>query len=241
MPPLSSDDMRTSAYIDGELDDCERAAFVEELVRNPVRSREVAELGELNELVRLAFARVPGAPRDPFASAGLAHRGSSLRRVRRAALVIVVLLTTFGAGWLTSWSILSSRSESPRVATAKQGAAAPGMVLVLASADRAKADATLLRAHELLKRYRSDGPKVEVIVTGLAIKFLKRGDSRYGTAFAKLMEQYPDFRVVVCEATLQALSGGHKPMVLLKKVGRVPTAVQEVVKRLHQGWIYVEA
>lgn len=240
----ANDDIRTNAYVDRELDCYERAAFLEELVRNPVRSREVAELSELNELIRLAFDQVPGAPRNPFAEAPISLRAKGPWRGLRTGLLIVALLVTFGAGWLASWGVLSQRSASSAPAQARQAVharQAPGMVLVLASASRVKANATLHRARQLLERYSAHGRRIEVVVTGLAINFLRRGSSHESAAFTKLMRQYPDLKVVACEATLEALGGGHKRMLLLKRVDLVPTAVDEVVKRLQQGWIYVKA
>lgn len=244
MASLPNDDIRTNAYVDGELDRYERAVFLEELVRNPTRSREVAELAELNELMRLAFESVPGAPKSPFAARATVRRPGRVQRVLRAALGTIVLAATFGGGWLACRSELLR--ERPPVAAAQtglpvHGAQAPGMMLLLASPKREEVDATLLRAHQLLERYHDHGPTVEIVVTGLAVKFLKPGGSHYSKAIAKLMKRYPDLKVVACEATLQALNGNRGRILLLKRVDLVPTAVQEVVKRLEQGWVYVKA
>jgi len=100
---------------------------------------------------------------------------------------------------------------------------------------------TLERARELLERYRGSGLKVEVVVNGMALQFLRTDFFPYSDAFAQLMQRYPNLRVVACGATLQALDEQGRPLTLLKGVDVAHSAVQEVVKRLNEGWVYVEA
>jgi len=242
MSSPTHDDIRTNAYVDGELDPYERAALLEELVRNPERSREVAELGELNELVRLAFERVPDAPQgSPVAEPAL-RRVSGLRRTLGAALALALLISTFGAGWLAHGS--SSSRDYPLAAPremqlAAPSARAPGVVLLLASFKGEQLRSTLRRTRELLEGNRGSNRKVEVVVTGMAVKFLRRGFSPYNDEFTELMRRYPNLRIVACAASLQALSGNGRALRLIKEVNMAPTAVEEVVNRLHEGWVYI--
>lgn len=243
MSSPTHDDIRTNAYVDGELDPYERAALLEELVRNPERSREVAELGELNELVRLAFERVPDAPQEAAIAVPNIGRVSGVRRTLSAALALALLISTFGAGWLARGSSSSREyplAALPAVPLAASSPPAPGVLLLLASFNGEKLDSTLRRTRELLERNRGSNLKVEVVVTGMAVKYLRRGFSPYNDEFAELMRRYPSLRIVACAATLQALSENGRSLRLIKEVNMAPTAVEEVVNRLHEGWVYIE-
>ncbi|HUX24040.1 MAG TPA: hypothetical protein VMV87_05430 [Burkholderiales bacterium] len=250
MSSPTHDELRANAYIDGELDSYERAALLEELVRNPVRSREVAELAELKELVRLAFEQPPGAPRRTAAALRSAGR-TSLRRACGAALALMLIAASFGGGWLARGDgggrvHGDGGSLGQYLATlggVQLGApvSAPGVLLHLASFQGRDVNTTLERARELLERYRGSGLKVEVVVNGMALQFLRTDFFPYSDAFAQLMQRYPNLRVVACGATLQALDEQGRPLTLLKGVDVAHSAVQEVVKRLNEGWVYVEA
>lgn len=237
------DEIRANAYVDGELDAYERAKLLEALVRNPAYSREVAELGELKELVRLAFEHPPGAPRGTARAARRPAR-AGLRTTLCVATALTLLVGAFCAGWLTRGDGGSLERQLEAFGAVRLGApaaAAPGVLLHLASFHGKDVDATLRRTSELLERYRGSGLKVEVVVNGLALQFLRADFFPYSDQFARLMKRYPNLRIVACGATLQALGEEGQSLRLLKGVHIAPSAVQEVVKRLHQGWVYVEA
>ena len=238
------DDFRTNAYVDGELDAHERAVLLEELASDPARSREVAELGELKKLVRLAFERPPDAP--PGAAAGSPRSRATRAGLRRAlgcAFALTLIAAAFGAGWLAhSNGGLEQRLVAlGGVQLAARDVATPGVLLHLASFHGKDVEATLHRAQELLERYRSSGLKVEVVVNGMALQFLQSDFFPYSNKFAQLMRRYPNLRIVACAETLDALGEQGRSLSLLKGVNVAPSAVQEVVKRLREGWVYVEA
>ena len=101
--------------------------------------------------------------------------------------------------------------------------------------------ATLQRARELLDRYQGRGLKVELVVNGLALDFLTPSTAPYAQQFAKLMRRHPNLSVVACGLTLAALHDQGQLLPLLEGVRVAPSAVREVVKRLKEGWTYVES
>jgi intracellular sulfur oxidation DsrE/DsrF family protein len=237
------DEIRAHAYVDDELDPNERAELLEELVRNPVRSREVAELGELKELVRIAFERVPGMPLRPAAAPRRSAR-AGVQRALGGALAVMLLAAAFGAGWLAhggNGALEQHLAALGGVRLTASQAEVPGVLLHLVSFEGKDVNATLQRASDLLERYRSSGLKVEVVVNGMALQFLSADFFPYSDEFTRLMKRYPNLHIVACGATLNALGEQGQSLRLLKGVDVAPSAVQEVVKRLHQGWVYVEA
>lgn len=244
MPP-NHDEVRASAYVDGELDPYERAALLEELVRNPVRSREVAELAELKELVRLAFEDLPGAPRRAV-SFRRARGRTALRCALGGALAAVLLIVSFGAGWVARGGDARAQAQiaalgGVRLAAPAPGDQVPGVLLHLASFDSKDVNVTLQRTRELLQRYQGSGLHVELVVNGMALQFLRANFFPYSDEFARLMRRYPNLHIVACGATLQALHDDGDTLKLLKGVNVTSSAVEEVVKRLREGWVYVNA
>jgi intracellular sulfur oxidation DsrE/DsrF family protein len=243
MSSPTHDEIRAHAYVDDELDPDERAELLEELVRNPVRSREVAELGELKELVRIAFERLPGMPQRHAAAPRRSIR-AGVRRVLGGALAAMLLVAAFGAGWLAhagNGALDEHLAALGGVRLTASQAKVPGVLLHLVSFEGRDVNATLQRAGDLLERYRDSGLKVEVVVNGMALQFLSADFFPYSDEFAQLMKRYPNLRIVACGATLNALDTRGQSLRLLKGVDVAPSAVEEVVKRLHQGWVYVEA
>lgn len=238
----TQNEIRANAYVDGELDPYEEAALLEELARNPVRGREVAELTELKRLVRLAFHDIPDAPRQPAIPACPPSR-TGLRCALGGALAAALLLAAFGIGWVAHGSgILGQRLTAfGGTRLAAQTHETPGVLLHLASFHDKDVEATLRRTQELLERDRRSGLKVELIVSGLALQFLRSGFFPYSDEFAQLMDRYPNLRVVACGDTLDAFKEQGKSLRLLKGVNVAPSAVQEVVRRLREGWVYVDA
>lgn len=236
------DDIRAHAYVDGELDPAECAALLEELSRDPARGREVAGLFELKALMRHAFEDVPGLPPQPAVARRRPFR-SGLRCALGTAAALLLLVAAFAVGWAAHGRLAR---ESPAVALAglrlpKARGPSPGVLLHLASLRKSEVAATLRHARLLLDRYRGRGIRVEVVVNGMALEYLAARSSPYGRAFARLMERHPNLSVVACGVTLAALRNEGQLLPLLHGVRVAPSAVREVVKRLEQGWTYVQS
>ncbi len=242
MLPLQ-DEVRVNAYVDGELDVYERTALLEELARDPKRRNEAAEIGELKELVRAAFEHVPHVPNRPTRRSPQAV-GMGLRFALGAVAALMLIGLAFGVGWSVRGGgarLDQQLAALGGVRLAAPAIRAPGVLLHLESFRGQDADTTLQRARALLKRYRGSGLQVEVIVNGMALEFLKTGYFPYSHEFAKLMRAYPNLEVVACGGTLEALHEQGQRLSLLKGVRIAPSAVQEVVKRLEEGWVYVNS
>ncbi len=240
---LTPDDIRAHSYVDGELDPYERARLFEELLHSPERNREVAELGELKALVRLAFERPPAALHPPAVQTRGALR-TCLKYACAGALALMLLVCAFAAGWFArggGGALQERLAALGGVQIAGAAAHTPGVLLHLASFERKDASATLARARELLSRYRGRGLKVEVVINGTALEFLDAAASPYSHQFAWLMRRYPNLEVVACGLTLAALRKEGQLLPLPKGVRVAPSAVREVVRRLEEGWTYVES
>lgn len=230
------DDVRVDAYVDGELHPCEREAFLAELVQNPARQREIADVEKLKGLVRLAFENPPPAPSRPI-RASREGRGMWMRCAIAGGAALLLIGAGFGTGWLIRGQRMAT-SYGLRIA--EPTIQAPGVLLHLESIRGQDADAVLERTRAILNRYRGSDLHVELIVNGLALSLLKNGYFPYSREFARLMGAYPNLTVVACGESRSVLTADGQPLPLLKGVKVAPSAVDEVVKRLREGWVYVD-
>jgi intracellular sulfur oxidation DsrE/DsrF family protein len=82
---------------------------------------------------------------------------------------------------------------------------------------------------------------VEIIANRTGIELLDANTSPYAARLAMLHRQFPQLRIVACGQTLDRLRAKGKQFALLPGTEVAPSALDEVVKRLRDGWVYVRA
>jgi len=118
----------------------------------------------------------------------------------------------------------------------------PNRVLLhIASASDVKFAHTLDQATHLLSRYGNRGLVVEVVVNGGALALLQAGDNPYAKRVHTLLRQYPNLHIVACGTAIRYLKSQGFPIDLMHQVRVAPSAIEEIVKRLREGWVYVNA
>ena len=216
-----------NAFVDGQLDAADWTALVERMGADEALRRRVCELRTLKDMVRGAYAdaRPHGA-----ASAAADRRGWA--RVAGLALVFVL------AGWL-----VHDATDRGQGAAEKRALAAKGLVVHVASSRGEAVDTALQEVEDYLHDARAAGRKVRVEIvhnqTGLDI--LRAGKSAYSKRLERLREAYPNLTYIACRQTADRLREKGVRVKLLPGVHFAPTALDEIVKRMQQGWVYIRA
>ena len=234
------------AYLDDELAPADRYEMLQALQRDEALRRQLMELQRTKELVRLAFAEPP-APPQRQASLPL-RRGLRWRRATGIAAVLALMALSFALGRFSDQGapppLQATLSRMGAVGLEKTGFSPnPKRVLLhIASENNVTFAHTLGQARKLLADYGAQGLKVELVVNGGALNLLRAGDNPYAREIHALLKRYPNLHIVACGVGLNYLeSKSGFPIELMHQVRVAPSAVQEIVKRLRQGWVYVNA
>ena len=215
-----------NAFVDGQLDAADWTAMVERMGDDEALRRRVCELRTLKDMLKGAYADARPRRAAPPAN----HRGWA----RVAGLALVFAL----AGWL-----VHDATERGQAAAQRHGLAASGLVVHVASSRGERVDTALQEVEDYLRDARAAGRKVnvEIVANQSGIDILRADKSAYSKRLERLRAAYPNLTYIACHQTADRLRDGGAAVKLLPGVHYAPTALDEIVKRMQQGWVYIRA
>lgn len=231
------------AYIDNELAPSDRHELLQQILVDEELRERLCDLQRGKELVRQAFLEPPPPPRTQPSRTHFA----ALRRFGSVAAVLALMVLSFFGGLYLSKaqhpSLTATLSSMGAVGLKKTALETrPNRVLFhIASENHVKFTHTLDQATNLLTTYHKGDVIVEVVVNGGALNLLQAGDNPYAKRVHALMKEYPNLHIVACGIGIKYLESRGFPMDLMHQVRVAPSAVQEIVRRLRQGWVYINA
>ena len=83
--------------------------------------------------------------------------------------------------------------------------------------------------------------EVEIVANGTGLDLLHAGITPYAARVAAMRAEFPNLGLVACGQTLQRLREQGIAVELLPGTEVAPSALDQVVKRLQTGWVYVRA
>ena len=241
-----------NAFIDGELDATEKSEVFEALGKDTTLSQQVCELRQLSELVRHAYDKPPesekyGKP-EP-------RRMNMWGRAASATLLV-------GLGAMLGWSghQPAVQQVDPEVHAmywdkdrafqntdinkidGQQGTKRVIVHLNTSSVD--KFEKALDTAEQLLKTYADSelGAEVEVVANASAVKMLRTGYSPYAERVRALQERYLNLTFLACKDAIdhvRELENLEADVTLLPDVDVTQSALEHILNRLSEGWVYI--
>jgi len=230
-----SDEM-INAYADGELQGNEKAEFEETLKTDD-------ELQQAVDCVRDLKVQVHGAYRDVEALNSLQN---DVFKYRVAGFAVLFLLV-FSSGWLGGDLMHrineTAQSESFFSNGVKASAEVKGkFVLHVGTHDNDKFKQTIDEIENLLVSYKNKEQliELEVIANAGGLDLLREDGSPYVQKVKQLSQQYPNVKFIACSNAVERLrERGIEPK-LIDAVHQGPTALDQVVKRMNEGWTYIK-
>jgi uncharacterized protein len=253
---MSSDrisEERLGALVDGELDDTEKGIVFDALVQDCKLRQQACELRQLSELVRHAYSNPPSNERfrkreprhfSPFGQAAAA-----------------VLLVAAGSllGWISHkpqaavkvpdmramvWGEDDRAFHSLDLASATSHNELKRVILHLNTSSPARFEKALNTAEQLLKKYAGDshGAEIEVVANASAIKLLRSGYSPFANRVRALQEKYFNLTFLACKDAMdhiRELEDLKTDVRLLPGVEVTPSALEHILERMNEGWVYL--
>lgn len=239
-PDSRPSDEYLNAFVDDQLDPAEKSRVFWAAARNDELSRRACEIRGLHEMVKHAYEAPPRRSSSP--PPGRRRLPAYTLRALAAGLLLAV-------GALVGWAGHTRfNNAEPIVALNsaqmnRQLAGAHGVILQLSSDRPAKIDAALDRAQDLLNLYQKLGRnvRVELVVNGPGLELLRSDISPAAARVRALQARYHNLTFLACRKTLEILKLEKGIDAKLLKGTRIaPSALQQIVTRLQQGWTYIQ-
>lgn len=242
--PIS--DEHLNAFVDGQLDTDEKSRVLSAINADESLSRRACELRRLNDLVQHAYDDMPLAPRG--------HASAAMGMGWRQVLVTVLLLAIGGTiGWYSHAgqhpvadlrAMYLDQEKAFQTAELDQAPVRGErkILLHLSSDAPEKLEQTLNTAEQLLASYREQRQPVEIEVVANAggLELLRADVSPFADRVRELQRKYDNLTFLACQTAMNRLRREqHITPDLLPEALITPNALEEILNRLQQGWMYV--
>lgn len=245
---------RLNAFIDGELDPTEKSEVFEALGEDSALSQQACELRQLSELVRHAYSN---PPQSKCFQKTEPRRITAFGQAAAAALLVGLGATL---GWVSHqqpvaapaaedmramvWGENDRAFHSTDLASATSQNGLKHVILHLNTSSPAKFEQALTTAEQLLKKYANDnhGAEIEVVANASAIKLLRSGYSPYAARVRALQEKYFNLTFLACKDAMdhiRELEELKSDVQLLPGVEVTPSALEHILERMNEGWVYL--
>jgi len=244
---MNADDRKISdellnAFLDEQLDTEERGQILQAIQEDKALAQRFCELRQVKALTQHAYGEDMAPPsKGPDTST----RGWTTLRTLAASLVLIMAAAF---GWLAHDQFApperyAAAAPSPKqVLLAKQTSQVQGIILHLDTAAPSKGKAALDSAEDILEAFQhnGDGLRLEVIANAEGLNLLRADTSPYAQRVSQMMEKYPNLTFLACSRAIHRLQGKGIPVQLLPQVKVAPSALEQIVKRLQEGWAYIK-
>jgi intracellular sulfur oxidation DsrE/DsrF family protein len=247
-------DERLNAFIDDELDSSEKNLVFEALSKDGELRQQACELRQLSELVRHAYSNPPPSQRFQKRES---RRFSPFGQAAAAALLVAV----GGAiGWISHepavnaadvpdmramvWGEDDRAFHSTDLSSATSHNGLKRVILHLNTSSPARFEEALDTAEKLLNKYAGDshGSEIEVVANASAIKLLRSGYSPFSSRVQALQEKYFNLTFLACKDAMdhiRELEDLSSDVRLLPGVEVTPSALEHILERMNEGWVYL--
>lgn len=244
-----------NAFVDGQLDETACAEMREVMARDPELNREIRRLRDINDLAALAYRDCyPPRPVQLPAEKSSAESTRLWRQGWVQTLVAMLLVFVGGLGGAYLFSLKHTghtpalaRTHNPVIRNLDQinpvATRATRILIHINTMNPQRVDAALDAAEDILASDRKQGRRVklEVVANEAGLGILREG-SRYEKRIHAMLEKYNNVSFKACGIAMHmAYLQDGKQVQLMPNVHKVDAALEEIMRRLKQGWTYIRA
>ena len=243
-------DEQLNAFVDNQLNSDEKDQILAAIHQDEDLSRRACEARRLTELVQHAYNMPPTAPSEEH------KRKLSLWGQGIAACLLLAMGSL--AGWLGHAQVgtdpimhvkamylddekafqRTSLDQTPTLSGARK------ILLHLSSAEPEKMEAALDMAEDMLNSFHSRHVPVEVEIVANAggLELLRADTSPFAQRVEDLQMRFDDLTFFACQTAMSRLLAREHlstPPPLLPEALTTPNALEQILSRLQQGWVYI--
>ncbi|VAW66749.1 hypothetical protein MNBD_GAMMA10-986 [hydrothermal vent metagenome] len=236
-----SDEM-INAYVDGELQGNEKIEF-EKALQDDSQLRQT-----LDDLYILKMQL-----NDAYKGVKPVERAKPVVANYRLAAYMAFLVVAFSSGWISSdlmhspGVVAEQAGLSGRLVQEKADAsltAKPAkFILHIGQRDNAKFRKTLDEAEALMVQYKNNPQDIEleIIANAGGLDLFRKGVTPYAERVKNISVRYPNIKFIACANAIERLrERGLEPDLINAVHQGSATAIDQVVKRVNEGWTYIK-
>jgi len=240
-------DEHISAYIDGELDNDERARLLFDEQQDSVLAQRVNDARSLKEKVQLAYCEVPhlGTTASSFSCTYFANKHRILVASIAVLIIAAALLIpptirsnheiTLAKNLIKTTEAISADKISAVIGNNKQ------VVINLTQYQAEDFDDTINHIEALLLQHDNNEVfNIEIIAHKNGLKALDTKSSAHAERISLLTKRYKNLDVVACVKSMSDLADSGDPIKLMKEIALTPSAAEQIAKRMGEGWKYLK-
>ena len=236
--PTEYSDEQLQAFVDDEINIADRAEIMEAVRHDDELACRVCELLQIKDTVRLAY-REPELPATGHRTHSAPWR-IQMPAKAAAALLIFAMGTTTGV--LVQSNIgINSVNGSALATVADVDHEMKRVIIHVSSAEPQKLDEALTDTEELLVSYK-DRPELvqlEVVANAAGLSLLRADTSPYPERIRRMAQQFNNISFLACSRTIEKLKLRGIDVHLLPEAKTIPGALEEIVDRMQEGWVYI--
>jgi hypothetical protein len=232
-----------NAYIDGELEGPEREKFKDDLQNNEELANKVRILCGLKCSLKSSYSQIPlpgPIQQDPV--------GFYFGNIKLAVVAVLILCVGYFLGSAVNVTQIKS---SPVVhndvikgikLTPVSLQESNKIILHIASGDTDILYKTLYKIDTILEKYRENEIpfELEVVANSGGINLFREETSPYKNRIKQIMKNYTNVTFIVCANAIERLRMQGVEPGLIAHTETGVTAIEQIVKRLQQGWVYIK-
>ena len=240
-----SDELLNS-FVDNELAPDETGEMFNAIGRDDALKQRLCELRGLKEMVQHAYRQPPVQGMSPVRKLRTWWPPFNLQNMPSMAACMLLLLLGLGAGWLMFAGTTTTNSAKIaglfQAAQSSEIAEQPDNIIVhVSNSNPVRLKTALDETESLLASYKRTNRKlnVEIIANASGIDLLRSDVSPFAKRIALMQAKYPNLEYLACSQTIDKLRKQGIAVHLLPHTSIAPSAVEQINKRLKQGWDYV--
>lgn len=226
-----------NAFVDNELDSAEKSRLLGLIAADGQLKQRICELWQLKEMVGNAYPlksagiKAQRSRRGRFGSPGYSH----------ALAAGLLLALGLGGGWLLHGGPPPMPQQNH--AQPEHQAKDSKLVLHIFSGESVRFEAALDQAEELLRSANKLGTpvKLDIVANGEGLRLLQADASPYPGRIKSLQNNYKDLNFYACGITIEKLRQKGVTVKLLPEAVITPSALDLIMAREKQGWLYIQA
>ncbi len=239
-------DEHLSAYIDGELDNEERARLLFDKQHDTELAQRISDARALKEKIQLAYSDLSYQANNtkPFScTAFISKQRSLVAGIGVLILTVTLLIPTIKNNHdlnLAKNLIKTTEAISPdKISTAVGDN--KRVVISLSQYQPEKFDTTINHIETLLVQHENDAFfSVEIVAHKNGLKALDTKTSMHAERILLLAKRYDNLDIVACAKSMANLADSGDPIKLMKDILVSPSAAEQVAKRMGDGWMFLK-
>ena len=235
-PEETISDEILNAFIDNELEDNERAEVLQKLERDQELAARYSELCQIKERMLLAYSDIP----QPRPKRKEYLPGLRISYSQAAAFVAALLISGAFTGWIAheqnqqpeNGNMQSIEKINPNNVSANK------ILFHINTDDKNRFETVLNKTRLLLTNNNS--VQVEIVANASGLSMLRDG-SPFTNQVKAMSAAYNNVKFLACGVAKQnaTLKEGRE-IKLLEDATEIPAALDEILSRIKDGWLYVK-